>query len=93
MNLKEEIYNEILSLNKDNVSIVSMKLFYIISKKILDINLNEKYNRSEDKIYGISSQCTDNIECLLNNHLINNIKKEELTDLIYKIIITNLKYI
>ena len=54
MNLKEEIYNEILSLNKGNVSIISMKLFYIISKKLLDINLNEKYNRSEDKIYGIS---------------------------------------
>ena len=44
-----------------------MRIFYIISEKLLEINLNEKFNHSENKIYNISSLCSDNIENVLNN--------------------------
>ena len=71
-----------------------MRIFYIISEKLLEINLNEKFKHSENKIYNISSLCSDNIENLLNNlKNKNNLSNDELTNMIYKLIITNLKYI
>lgn len=94
MNMKEKISYEISLLNEHNISIISMKIYYIISEKLLEINLSEKYKHSDYKIYKISSLCSDNIENLLNNiKNKNNLTKEELTDMIYKLIITNLKYI
>ena len=67
MTLKDKILDEIKSLTNDNISIISMRIFYIISEKLLEINLNEKFNHSENKIYNISSLCSDNIENVLNN--------------------------
>ena len=67
MSLKDKISDEIKSLTNDNISIISMRIFYIISEKLLEINLNEKFNHSENKIYNISSLCSDNIENVLNN--------------------------
>ena len=67
MTLKNKISDEIKSLTNDNISIISMRIFYIISEKLLEINLNEKFNHSENKIYNISSLCSDNIENVLNN--------------------------
>ena len=96
MNLKKKIYDEILALNKDNISIISMRLYYIISEKLLEINTNEKYKNFENKIYNVSSICADNIECLLNSIIKDNkieMDTEELSNIIYKFIITNLKYI
>jgi len=94
MSLKDKISDEIKSLTNDNISIITMKIFYIISEKLLEINLNEKFNHSENKIYNISSLCSDNIENLLNNlKNKNTLSNDELTNMIYKLIITNLKYI
>ena len=94
MSLKDKISDEIKSLTNDNISIISMRIFYIVSEKLLEINLNEKFNHSENKIYNISSLCSDNIENLLNNlKNKNTLSNDELTDMIYKLIITNLKYI
>jgi len=94
MTLKNKISDEIKSLTNDNISIISMRIFYIISEKLLEINLNEKFNHSENKIYNISSLCSDNIENVLNNlKNKNTLSNDELTDMIYKLIITNLKYI
>ena len=94
MSLKDKISDEIKSLTNDNISIISMRIFYIISEKLLEINLNEKFNHSENKIYNISSLCSDNIENVLNNlKNKNTLSNDELTDMIYKLIITNLKYI
>jgi hypothetical protein len=94
MSLKDKISDEIKSLTNDNISIISMRIFYIISEKLLEINLNEKFNHSENKIYNISSLCSDNIENLLNNlKNKNTLSNDELTNMIYKLIITNLKYI
>ena len=94
MSLKDKISDEIKSLTNDNISIISMRIFYIVSEKLLEINLNEKFNHSENKIYNISSLCSDNIENLLNNlKNKNTLSNDELTEMIYKLIITNLKYI
>ena len=94
MSLKDKISDEIKSLTNDNISIISMRIFYIISEKLLEINLNEKFKHSKDKIYNISSLCSDNIENLLNNlKNKNTLSNDELTNMIYKLIITNLKYI
>ena len=96
MCLKKKIYDEILSLNKDNISIISMKLYYIISEKLLKINMDEKYKHLENKIYNVSAICADNIECLLNGIIKDNgieIDIEELSNIIYKFVITNIKYI
>ena len=96
MNLKEQIYSEILALNKKNISIISMKIYYLISKKLLEINTNDNFKHSENKIYNVSAICADNIECLLNSIVKNNlvlIDSEELTDIVYKFIIKNLKYL
>ena len=96
MKLKELIYNEIITLNKDNISIVSMKIFYLISEKLLEKNTNDKFKHSNNKIYNVSAICADNIECLLNSVVKNNlvlIDSNELTDIVYKFIITNLKYL
>tara|TARA_Y100000389_G_scaffold138376_1_gene136105 strand:+ start:6809 stop:7093 length:285 start_codon:yes stop_codon:yes gene_type:complete len=94
MSLKDKISDEIKSLTNDNISIISMRIFYIISEKLLEINLNEKFNHSENKIYNISSLCSDNIENVLNNlKNKNTLSNDELTDMVYKLIITNLKYI
>ena len=96
MKLKELIYNEILTLNKDNISIVSMKIFYLISEKLLEINTNDNFKHSKNKIYNVSAICADNIECLLNGVVKDNlvlIDVNELTDIVYKFVITNLKYL
>ena len=96
MNLKEQIYSEILALNKKNISIISMKIYYLISKKLLEINTNDNFKHSENKIYNVSAICADNIECLLNGVVKDNlvlIDVNELTDIVYKFIITNLKYL
>lgn len=96
MNLKEQIYSEILALNKKNISIISMKIYYLISKKLLEINTNDNFKHSENKIYNVSAICADNIECLLNSLVIDNsisIDANKLTDIVYKFIITNIKYI
>ena len=94
MSLKDKISDEIKSLTNDNISIISMRIFYIVSEKLLEINLNEKFNHSENKIYNISSLCSDNIENVLNNlKNKNTLSNDELTDMVYKLIITNLKYI
>ena len=44
MCLKKKIYDEILALNKDNISIISMRLYYIISEKLLEINTKHDQN-------------------------------------------------
>jgi len=97
MNLKALISDEILTLNNNNISIVSMKIFYLISEKLLEINTNEKFKHSDDKIYNVSAICTDNIECLLNSVIKDKdnllIESDELTDIVYKFVITNLKYL
>ena len=96
MNLKERIYDEILALNKNNSSIISMKIYYLISKKLLEINTNDNFKHSENKIYNVSAICADNIECLLNGIIKDNgieIDIEELSNIIYKFVITNIKYI
>ena len=96
MCLKKKIYDEILALNKDNISIISMRLYYIISEKLLEINTNVKYKHLENKIYNVSSICADNIECLLNSIIKENgieIDSEKLSNIIYKFVITNIKYI
>ena len=96
MKLREKIYNEILALNKDNISIISMKIFYLISDKLLEINTNDNFKHSQNKIYNVSAICADNIECLLNGVVKDNlvlIDVNELTDIVYKFIITNLKYL
>lgn len=94
MSLKCKIMDEIKSLTDDNISIVSMKIYYIISDKLLEINNNENFNHTEDKIYKISALCTDNIEELLNSLKgKNTLSNDELTNMIYKLIITNIKYI
>ena len=96
MNLKARISDEILTLNKDNISIVSMRIYYLISEKLLEINTNEKFKHFDNKIYNVSSICADNIECLLNSVIKDNlvlIDSSELTNIVYKFIITNLKYL
>jgi len=96
MNLKAHISDEILTLNKDNISIVSMRIYYLISEKLLEINTNEKFKHSDNKIYNVSSICVNNIECLLNSVIKDNlvlIDLSELTNIVYKFIITNLKYL
>jgi hypothetical protein len=90
MNLKDKISNEVKNLNKNNISVISMRLFYIISDTLLEININNNFNHDKNKIYNISAICSDNIECILNKvHL----SKDEISDLIYSIIVTNIKYI
>ena len=93
MSLKDKISDEINAMNNENISIISMKIYYLISEKLLEINLSENYNHSEDKIYNISSVCTDNIECLLKSKKISHLSNYDLTDLVYKLILTNIKYI
>ena len=93
MGLKDKISDEINSLNNENISIVSMKIYYLISEKLLEINLSENYNHSEDKIYNISSVCTDNIECILKSKNIYHLSNDDLTNLVYKLILINIKYI
>ena len=46
MSLKDKISDEIKSLTNDNISIISMRIFYIVSEKLLEINLNEKFKHS-----------------------------------------------
>ena len=56
----------------------------------------EKYKHSNNKIYNVSSICADNIECLLNSIIKDNkieIDTEELSNIVYKFVITNIKYI
>ena len=96
MNLKARISDEILTLNKDNISIVSMRIFYLISEKLLEINTNDNFKHSQNKIYNVSSICADNIECLLNSIIKDNsisIDANKLTYIVYKFVITNLKYL
>ena len=93
MSLKDKISDEINSMNNENISIISMKIYYLISEKLLEINLSKNYNHSEDKIYNISSVCTDNIECILKSKNISHLSNDDLTDLVYKLILTNIKYI
>lgn len=95
--LKEKIKKEIKLLfeKKQSISVTSMKLFYIISEIILEINTNSNFNHNENKIYNLSSQCVDNIECFLNNAFSfnNYYTEEEITDIINKLIIVNIKYL
>jgi len=90
MNLKDKISNEVKNLNKKNISVISMRLFYIISDTLLEININKNFNHDKNKIYNISAICSDNIECILNKVHLSN---DEITNLIYSIIVTNIKYI
>jgi hypothetical protein len=86
---------KILYENKREVSVISMKIYYIILEHMLKINTNKGYNHDETKIYEISSLCADNIECILKNAINLNFYYtiEEITDMIYKLIITNIKYL
>ena len=73
-----------------------MRIFYLISEKLLEINTNDNFKHSQNKIYNVSSICADNIECLLNSIIKDNsisIDANKLTDIVYKFVITNLKYL
>ena len=92
----------------DKNACINYKLYAKVDRKYIcpiinnigDVALDLKNKRlftphitsNENKIYNISSLCSDNIENLLNN-LKNksNLSNDELTNMIYKLIITNLK--
>lgn len=95
MDLKTQISAQLENITTENISVISMKLYYLISDKLLEINTNKKFSHSKNKIYTVSSLCADNIECMLKNILEQNINLDidKLTSIIYKFIITNIKYI
>lgn len=95
--LKDKIKQEIgfLGNQKSSVSVICMRIFYHISDSITEVNLRSGCNHNQKQINDISSQCADTIEVLLNN--LQNMNyyytDEEICELIYQIIIKNVKYI
>ena len=90
--------NDILfdkTLNKNRISIFSMKIFYYISNHLKEI-YNHQIFCNINQIYNISALCADNIECILNNlyelQQLLLLTDEEIYKLIHNIIITNIKY-
>ena len=97
MILKVKILEEIekIKTNKEDISIICMRIYYHISNYLLYINTNSNFKNDENKIYNISSICTDNIECFLKNtkNILSIYTEEELAYMLCNIIITNIKYL
>ena len=91
LDINEILFNK--NLDKGKISIFSMKIFYYISDHLKN---NYYDNYDNDTIYKISSLCSDNIECIINNlfelYQLLLLTDEEIYKLIHNIIITNVKY-